>query len=135
MSDRTMATGTRRLLVVSAVLELTAGAALLFAPAAVASVLLGAPLEAPAALFVARLAGAALLALGIGCAMARGDVRAIVGAMFAYNLAAAGLLVAGALDPQFAGARLWAAAVVHAGLAGWCIPNLGRPRSRRSARS
>jgi threonine/homoserine/homoserine lactone efflux protein len=59
----------------TAVIELGAGLALLCSPSAAAVLLLGAPLEAPAAFTVARLGGAGLLALGVTCWLARGDTQ------------------------------------------------------------
>ena len=61
--------------IVTAVIEVGAGLALLGFPSAVAMLLLGTPLETPAALTVARVAGAGLLALGVACWLARGDMQ------------------------------------------------------------
>lgn len=55
----------RTLLTITAVLESATGLALLAVPSLVASVLLGAALEAAEPLAVARIAGAALLTIGI----------------------------------------------------------------------
>ena len=52
---------------VTAVIELGAGLALLCCPSATVALMVGAPLEAPAALTVARVGGAGLLALGVAC--------------------------------------------------------------------
>jgi hypothetical protein len=49
--------------------------ALLCFPSATAALLVGAPLEAPIALTVARVGGAGLLALGVACWLARGDTQ------------------------------------------------------------
>jgi len=75
----------------TAVLELGAGLALLCLPSSAVDLLLGAPLETPAALAVARVGGVALLALGLACWLARDDIhspaaRALVTAMVLYNL-------------------------------------------------
>ena len=56
---------------VSAVVELGAGGALLSCPSAMVVLLVGVPLETPAALTVARIGGAGLLALGVACWLAR----------------------------------------------------------------
>ena len=56
---------------VTAVIELGAGLALLCCPSATGVLLVGAPLEGPASLTVARVGGAGLLALGVACWLAR----------------------------------------------------------------
>jgi len=66
--------------------------ALLGWPSATVALLVGAPLEAPAALTVARVGGAGLLALGVACWFARGDTQSraasgLVAAMLLYNIA------------------------------------------------
>jgi hypothetical protein len=81
------------LLVVTAVIELGAGLALLGFPSAAVALLLGSSLAMPAAVTLRRLAGAALLALGLACWLARRDVqsraaRRLVAAMLLYNFAA-----------------------------------------------
>ena len=56
----------------TAVIEVGAGMALLCMPTAAVQILLGAPFEAPEGVAVARVGGAALLALGVACWLARG---------------------------------------------------------------
>src|SRR5580692_4849232 len=68
--------------------------ALLCMPTAAVQILLGAPFEAPEGVAVARVGGAALLALGVACWLARGDTksraaRGLVAAMVIYNLGVA----------------------------------------------
>jgi hypothetical protein len=75
----------------TAAIEAGAGLALLFVSSVTVDLLLGAPLEAPASLTVARVGGIALLALGIACWLARDDTqslagRGLVAAMVVYNL-------------------------------------------------
>src|SRR5450755_577409 len=87
----------KNLLTASAVVELGAGAGLLWVPSTIATLLIGAPVEGSAALTVARVGGAALLALAIACWRARGDAqssaaRGVVAAMFIYDVAAAAVL-------------------------------------------
>ena len=91
----------------TAVIEVGAGLALLCIPSAAVQILLGAPFEAPAALAVARVGGAALLALGVACWLARGDTksraaRGLVAAMVIYNLGVA-LILADCRHPIVAG--------------------------------
>src|SRR5689334_14400080 len=87
----------KRLLVVTAFAETSAGMMLLVVPTFVAAPLLGASLEGPAALVVARIAGAALLSLGCVCWLARDDGpsrsrRGLVAALVLYNCAAVAVL-------------------------------------------
>jgi hypothetical protein len=114
---------------VTAAIELGAGVALLSCPSATAMLLVGAPLEAPATLTVARVAGAALLALGVACWLARGDAqsraaRGLVAAMVLYNLGVAVILGAAGIRSQPAGIALWPAVVLHAAMTVWCIVSL-----------
>ena len=87
----------RTLLIVTALVEAPIGVMLLVSPAPVVALLLGVSLEAPAALVVARIAGAALISLGGACWLARNDgpnraVGGIVSAMLLYNCAAGAVL-------------------------------------------
>jgi len=59
------------LLIVTALVEAPAGLMLLLSPALVVEFLLGASLDEPVALVVARMAGAALLSLSGACWLAR----------------------------------------------------------------
>jgi hypothetical protein len=116
----------RNLLVVTAWLEAVTGAGLIVSPVAPASLLLGVTVDTPVGLVLARLAGAALLALGVACWLARDDgrsvaVRGLVIAMVAYNLAAATLLVYAGLGLKLSAIGLWPTALLHLALAGWCV--------------
>jgi hypothetical protein len=120
----------KALLFVMAVLESWTGAALLAAPSHVAFALVGAPLETSAGLLVANVAGAALLALGVACALmpARRAGSALLLPMLGYNLAVAALLVHARLVLELSGIGLWPAVVLHAALAVWCVASLTRLR-------
>ena len=116
----------RTLLIVTAVVETPIGLMLLVAPALVVAFLLGVSLDAPAALIVGRIAGAALLSLGGACWLARDDGpsrtrRGLVAAMLLYNCAAGGVLANAALGARLVGALMWPAVALHAVLAVWCI--------------
>ena len=122
----------------TAVIEVGAGLSLLCLPSTAANLLLGAPLEAPATLAVARIGGAGLLALGVACWLARNDSRSIaatglVAAMVLYNLATVFILGAAGIRSRPVSVVLWPAAVVlHVAMAVWCVISLlswkpGRP--------
>ena len=120
-----------------AIIEAPAGIALLVMPAAAVSMLLGVPLDTPAGLVAARIAGAALIALAIACWQARNGergspARGVVEAMLFYNFAAAMVLVYSSIRLNLHGALLWPAIVVHLCLGVWCISNLWFSRRKLS---
>jgi len=122
------------LLTATAVIEAGAGLALLCFPSATVALLLGALLELPDALTVARVGGAGLLTLGVACWFARGDTqsraaRGLVAAMVLYNLGAVLILGDAGIRSQPVGVALWPAVVLHAAITVWCIVSLlsGKP--------
>ena len=117
------------LLTATAAIEAGAGLALLSVPSAAAKLLLGAPLEAPDAITIARLGGAGLLTLGVAFWLARGDTqgraaRGLVAAVVIYNLGAVLILGAAGLRSQSVGIALWPAVILHAVMTAWCIASL-----------
>ena len=121
--------GTRKLLIITALAEMLTGVMLLVSPTRVAALLLGASLEAPAALVVAGIAGAALLSFGCACWLARDDGpsrarRGLVVAMLLYNCAAAAVLARAGAGGGPVGVLMWPAVTLHAGLAVWCIASV-----------
>ena len=126
----------KNLLVVTAWLEAVTGMALLVSPGFPVLLLVGAALDTTAGRLVARVAGAALFALGLACWLARNDARSraargLVGAMSLYDLAAVTLLVHARLASKLSATGLWPAVLLHFGLAVWCIACL-RPVSPSS---
>jgi len=116
----------RKLLIVTAFVEASTGLMLLLSPALVVAVLLGAALDGPAALVVARMAGAALLSLGGACWLARNDgpnrgVPGLVAAMLLYNSVAVAVLAHAGAVASLVGLLTWPVIGLHAALAVWCI--------------
>lgn len=114
----------RAFLIVSGLLEAGTGLSLLFLPDMVLVLLLGLEHAAPETLLVGRVAGAALLAIGIACWPARNDGRnlsqqALFVGLLTYNLAAVVLLSWAAMVLQFVGVFLWPAVGLHTALAAW----------------
>jgi hypothetical protein len=115
----------RRLLVLTSLIELATGLALLVYPSAPSSLLLGAPLEMPAAMTVARIGGVALVAIAIVCWRARDGARnqsaAVVMGLLVYNLGVIAILAHAGLALGLSGILLWPGVALHTGLAGWCV--------------
>jgi len=116
----------KHLLKLTAIVEAATGLGFIVLPSLVVRLLLGAPLDSPAAVILGRVAGVALLALGLTCWLARDDTtsratRGIVGAMLLYNVGVAALLVLANFGYGLHGFALWPAVVLHAGMAIWCV--------------
>lgn len=118
------------LLTLTALIEAATGLALLVVPSLVVRLLLGGEISG-ASVPLGRVAGVALLALGVACWLARGDMpsqaaRGLVAAMLLYNLGAVIIFGAAGLQSQPVGIALWPAIILHAAMAVWCITNLLR---------
>ena len=121
----------KRLFIVTALIELGVGLALLCFPSAMVALLLGSSLDAPAAVTLGRVAGAALLALGVANWLAQYDeqscaARGLVSAMVLYNLGAVIILASAGIGLGFIGIALWPAVILHAAMAVWCVTSLRR---------
>lgn|SRR6185295_3791165 len=119
---------------VTAVVEAATGLCLLILPAVLLAILLGLDNAAAAAIFVGRLAGAALLAIGVASWMARVDERTsaqlgLLTGILVYNAAATLLLAYAGAVLKMVGVLLWPAVVLHAILAIWCFRCLRRKRN------
>jgi hypothetical protein len=114
------------LLTVIALGEGGTGLVLLALPSVPLVLLLGVEEASAEVLFLARVTGAALLGIGVGCWLGRKDqsgpaqVGLIAGALV-YGAAAAVLLAYAGLVLGLAGIALWPAVVLHAALAVWCV--------------
>jgi hypothetical protein len=115
----------KSLYTVTAAIELGAGLALLCSPSATVVLLVGSGLDTSAAAMLGRVAGAALLALGLACWIARDDTqsratRGLVVAMLTYNLVATAVLAFAGISLAVYGVALWPAVILHAAMAVWC---------------
>jgi hypothetical protein len=116
----------RTLLMLTAAIETATGLALLASPPLTAGLLLGTSLDGAAAAIVGRIAGAALLSLGVAFWLARDDgpsraVLGLINAMLVYNCAAVAVLAYAGAGVGLAGVLLWPAVVLHSVLAIWCV--------------
>ena len=124
----------KRLLKLTGIIETATGLGLVAVPSVVVRLLLGSPLGTFAAVVLARVAGAALLALGVACWLARDDTqsraaRGLVVAMLMYNIPATAVLAFAGIGLGLHGIALWPAVVLHAAMAIWCIVCLRRSPS------
>jgi hypothetical protein len=119
-----------RFLTLTATIEAATGLALIAVPAIVVRLLLGAEISG-ASIPLGRVAGAALLALGVACWLARDDgqsrtARGLVVAMLTYNIVATTVLAFAGIGLGLHGVALWPAVVLHAAMAVWCVACLRR---------
>jgi len=116
----------KSLLSITGALEAATGLLLLAVPSVLVELLLGEALGSPVGVTVARVTGAAVLALGVACWLARGDAasraaKGLVAAMLLYNLAVVALLVIAWTSQGLFGIGLWPIVLVHAAMAIWCV--------------
>jgi hypothetical protein len=116
----------KRLLTLTAIIESATGLGLMAVPSLVVRLLLGSPLDTSAGETLGRVAGAALVALGVACWLARDDMysrtaRGLVAAMLLYNVATVAVLTFAGIGFGLHGIALWPAVVLHAAMAVWCV--------------
>lgn len=127
----------RLLFIATATIEAGTGLALLVSPAVLVALLLGTSLDSVGGLLVARVAGAALLALGQACWLARNDERsraatALIVAMLVYNALTFAILVYAGTRLALSGIGLWPAAVLHVVMTIWCLACVQKKPEGRS---
>ncbi len=115
----------KRFLTLTSTIEAATGLALIAVPAIVVRLLLGAEISG-ASIPLGRVAGAALLALGVACWLARGDTQSratkgLIVAMLMYNLVVTAVLAFAGTGLQLHGVLLWPAVVLHAVMGAWCV--------------
>ena len=111
-------------LIVVAAVEAATGLGLLLLPSVPFALLLGLESATVEAIFVGRIAGAALLAIGVASWMARNDkvshsLFGLLVGILIYNTAVSILLVYAAAVLKMTGAMLWPTVAFHAFLAVW----------------
>jgi hypothetical protein len=116
----------KTLLIVTAVIESATGLMFLISPSLPVSLLLGSSIDGSVGVLLGRIAGAALLSLGVACWFALKDekshtAKGLVAAMLLYNITAATLLAYGGLGAHLSGAGLWPAVILHIAMGVWCI--------------
>lgn len=114
------------LLAVTALLEGVTGLALVALPSRLATLLLGSPLDTPAASTLARVAGVALIALAVTCWLARLDghsraARGLLTAMALYHAGVAIVLAYASIGLALSGLGLWPTVVFHSAMTAWCL--------------
>jgi hypothetical protein len=123
----------KRFLTLTGIIEAATGLGLIAVPTVVVRLLLGAEITG-ASVPLGRVAGVALLALGVACWFASYDVqnraaRGLASAMVLYNLGV--ILILGATGFQFrpVGILLWPAVILHVAMSVWCLAGLRRSSS------
>jgi hypothetical protein len=116
----------KSLLSVTGALEAATGLGLLVAPSAIVELLLGAAPGTPAGVTASRVAGVAMLALGVACWLARDDAanraaKGLIAAMLIYNAGVVAILVLARTGPGLFGIVFWPVVLGHAALATWCV--------------
>jgi len=116
----------KRLLILTAVIEASAGLALLIAPSETVELLFGSTLAATMSADLVRLVGPALLTLGLANWIASRHAQSpsalgVVAGMTLYNIGVAILLGAAGVWHRPAGVLLWPAVGLHLAMTVWCI--------------
>ncbi len=123
----------KRLLAVTAIIEAATGLALLAVPTVVVRLLLGGEISA-ASIPLGRVAGLALLSLGIACWPRRkpsGNTAPALRAMLTYNSVVTLYLVCLGIHGEWVGPLLWPAVALHSILSlllarQWRVGNMGQ---------
>jgi hypothetical protein len=119
-----------------ACLECATGLGLLLVPGIVIGLLFGPRQPVAETLLLARLGGAALLAIGVVCWGARAFHRSRAGlglliGVTLYNGLAAAILAYAAFGLDMQGVLIWPAALYHAALLPWCLASARRMQRQR----
>jgi hypothetical protein len=126
----------KALLSLTGALEAATGLVLLVAPSMLVELLVGAVPGTPAGVTVSRVTGAAMLALGVACWLARDDAagraaKGLVAAMLLYNVAVVAILVLAWASTGLFGIAFWPVVLAHTGLGAWCVACLSTRTLKR----
>jgi len=121
-----MAPRPKPLLAMMGAAEAATGLVLAVAPSFLVELLLGAAPGTAAATTVSRVAGVAILALGVACWLARDDstgqaAKGLTAVMLLYNAAVVAILVLAWVSHGLSGVALWPVVLIHTALAVWCV--------------
>ena len=124
----------KRFLTLTAIIEAATGLGLIAVPTLVVRLLLGGEISG-ASIPLGRVAGVALLALGVACWFASYEVqnraaRGLANAMMLYNVGVILILGAAGLQSRPVGIALWPAVILHATMSVWCVASLRSNPSR-----
>jgi Ca2+/Na+ antiporter len=116
----------KKLFILTAFIESVTGLILLISPSFLIFILLGVSPDSADGSLLGRIAGAALLSIGIACWLARKDeksgaAKGIASAVLLYNIVAASLLSYAGLSSSQSKLSLWFVVLVHLLLAIWLI--------------
>lgn len=121
----------KNVLTMTAVIEVSAGLLLMTLPSLSATLLFGSSLDTPAGLTAVRIriAGAALLAIGVTCWLMRNHgqshaARGLVGTLALYNAAILTICVYAGIGLGVSSNGLWPSALIHAAMTVWCVISL-----------
>jgi hypothetical protein len=110
----------------TALVEVGTGAAVLFVPTALIPLLLGIEQTTDEARLLARIAGAALLGIGIASWVATTEAsnpaqRGLFTGILVYNVGVSTLLAFASAILHTGGPLLWPVVILHSGLSIWCL--------------
>jgi len=126
----------KKLLITTAIIESATGLILVSYPSVIAALLFGSSLDSSAALSVARVAGVALISLGIACWLGRDEkhskaVNGLVTSMTVYNIGVITVFIYAAISLELSGIGLWPVVLVHLAMTVWCISDLLKNHSHQ----
>lgn len=116
----------RKFLFVTAVLETFAGLVLLMKPSFFAILCFREFIDQSSGLLVARVAGIAIISLGVACWFARDDghspaASSVAIGMSIYNIGVAGIFAYAGMVLRMHGMALWPATALHFVMFVWCV--------------
>ena len=119
----------KNLLSVTAAIETGTGLLLIVFPSVLAKILLGSPLDGPVAITIARIAGLAILALGLFCWLGGYDAqsrtaRGFIAVLVIYNAVTSIILTYAGLGLGLSCIGLWSVVIIHTFMGVWCILRL-----------